>query len=235
MHLLSEDGGDVAAHRPHTREEVDQAVRSVLWWPSTLLLLMLGVLYSLVSEHLTVGPPWLVLAVVVAALAVIYLLRWRGLYAARRVVALGMLLVVTLAVAASAVFLLVSAAASQLSALELLRAAVLLWGSNIFNFGLWYWEIDGGGPVRRKLHPWPPSTDFAFPPQQQAALSGEKHLDWSPQMIDYLFLAFTASSTFGPTDTLVMGRRAKVIMMIQAALSLIIFGGVIARAVGNLH
>ena len=54
-------------------------------------------------------------------------------------------------------------------------------------------------------------------------------------MIDYLFLAFTSSSTFGPTDTLVMARRAKILMMLQASLSLVIFGGVVARAVGNLH
>jgi hypothetical protein len=43
--------------------------------------------------------------------------------------------------------------------------------------------------------------------------------------------AFTSSSTFGPTDTLVMARRAKVLMM----LSLIIFGGLVARAVGKLQ
>ena len=54
-------------------------------------------------------------------------------------------------------------------------------------------------------------------------------------MIDYLFLAFTSSSTFGPTDTLVMARRAKLLMMLQATLSLIVFGGIVARAVGNLH
>jgi uncharacterized membrane protein len=100
---------------------------------------------------------------------------------------------------------------------------------------LWYWEVDGAGPVHRLLRGSPPSTDFAFPPQQQAALSGQQELDWSPQLIDYLFLAFTSSSTFGPTDTLVMARRAKVLMMLQSSLSLVIFGGVVARAVGNLH
>ena len=146
-----------------------------------------------------------------------------------------MLVLVTLAVAVSAIFLLVSPSVADLSALELLRGALLLWVSNILNFALWYWEVDGGGPVRRLLTGFPPSTDFAFPPQQQAALSGEKDLDWSPQLIDYLFLAFTSSSTFGPTDTLVMARRAKVLMMLQASLSLVIFGGVVARAVGNLH
>jgi hypothetical protein len=109
------------------------------------------------------------------------------------------------------VFLLVSPSVADLSPLELLRGALLLWASNILTFALWYWEVDGGGPLRRLLRGSPPSTDFAFPPQQQAALSGQKDLDWSPELIDYVFLAFTSSSTFGPTDTLVMARRAKIL------------------------
>jgi hypothetical protein len=225
----------VTLGRTQSREELDEAVQSVLWWPSALAFLVLGLAYSLVSEPLTVGPPWLLLVVVLVASALIYALRWRGLHALRRPVALAMLVIGTVAVAASAVFLLVSPSAANLSPLELLRGALLLWASNILTFALWYWEVDGGGPVRRLLRGSPPSTDFAFPPQQQAALSGQKDLDWSPQLIDYLFLAFTSSSTFGPTDTLVMARRAKILMMLQASVSLVIFGGVVARAVGNLH
>jgi hypothetical protein len=224
-----------AKHPRPTRAALEQAVEGVLWWPSALTLVVLGLAYSLVSERLTLGPPRLVLGVVVIALALLYLLRWRGLYMWRRPVAFSMLVVVTLAVGASAVFLLVSSSVADISALELLRDALLLWASNILTFALWYWEVDGGGPVRRRLRGSPPSTDFAFPPQQQAALSGNKDLDWSPQLVDYVFLAFTSSSTFGPTDTLVMARRAKVLMMLQASLSLVIFGGVVARAVGNLH
>jgi hypothetical protein len=227
--------GPPASHPPHTREALEQAVESVLWWPSALALVVLGLAYSLVSARLTLGPPRLVLGVIVIALALLYLLRWRGLHTLRRLLAFSMLVVLTLAVAVSAVFLLVSASIADFSALELLRDALLLWASNILTFALWYWEVDGGGPVRRLLPGSPPSTDFAFPPQQQAALSGNKDLDWSPQLVDYLFLAFTSSSTFGPTDTLVMARRAKVLMMLQSSLSLIIFGGVVARAVGSLH
>jgi hypothetical protein len=225
----------VTAHHPHTRAELEQAVQAVLWWPAALALLMVGLTYSLLSDRLTIGPPWLVLVVVVIDVAMVYLLRWKGLHAWRRLVGFVMLVIVTVAVAASAIFLLVSPAVADLSALQLLRDSLLLWASNILNFALWYWEVDGGGPVRRLLHGAPPSTDFAFPPQQQAALTGQKDLDWSPQLVDYLFLAFTSSSTFGPTDTLVMARRAKVLMMFQASLSLIIFGGLVARAVGNLH
>jgi hypothetical protein len=195
----------------------------------------LGLTYSLVTDRLTIGPPWLMLTLIIAALALMYLVRWRGLHALRRVVAFAMLGIVTLAVAASSVFLLVSPSVANLSALELLLDALLLWASNILTFGLWYWEVDGGGPVRRMLRGSPPSTDFAFPPQQQLGSSGHDGLDWSPELVDYLFLAFTSSTTFGPTDTLVMARRAKMLMMLQATLSLVIFAGILARAVGNLH
>ena len=219
----------------HTAQELEQTAESVLWWPSSLAFLVAGLTYSLVSDRLTVGPPWLILALAIVALAAIYVLRWKRLLAARRMVALGLLVVVTVAVGASAIFLLVSPSVADVSALELLRDGLLLWSSNVLNFALWYWEMDGGGPTHRLLHRTPPSTDFAFPPQQQAALTGQKDLDWTPMLVDYLFLAFTSSSTFGPTDTLVMARRAKVLMMLQASLSLIIFGGIVARAVGNLH
>jgi len=222
-------------HLPHSQQELDEAQQSVLWWPSALAFFVLGLAYSLVSERLTIGHPWLLLVLVIGASALIYVLRWRRLNGPRRMVALAMLVVATLALAGSAVFLLVSPSVGDLPPLELLRGGALLWVGNIVSFALWYWELDGGGPVSRLMPGAPPSTDFAFPPQQQAALSGQKDLDWSPQLIDYVFLAFTTSSTFGPTDTLVMARRAKILMMSQASLSLLIFGGLVARAVGNLH
>src|ERR1051326_5409336 len=37
-------------HRPQSRQELEQAVQSVLWWPSALTFLVLGLTYSLISE-----------------------------------------------------------------------------------------------------------------------------------------------------------------------------------------
>ena len=119
----------------------------------------------------------------------------------------------------------------NLDAVTLLISGVLLWTSSILTFALWYWEVDGGGPAHRHATGCG-STDFAFP---QRVLDEPALAHWMPDFVDYLFLAFTSSSTFGPTDTLVMARHAKVLMMLQASLSLIIFGGLVARAVGNLH
>jgi uncharacterized membrane protein len=80
---------------------------------------------------------------------------------------------------------------------------------------------------RRRRASAPPGTRVA--PEYRFRFSPQ------PQLVDYLFLAFTSSSTFGPTDTLLMARCAKVLMILQSSLSLIIFGGIVARAVGNLR
>lgn len=101
---------------------------------------------------------------------------------------------------------------------------------NILAFAVWYWEIDGGGPARR--HPGRhSSTDFAFPQQQDddGLVEG-----WSPGFVDYLFLAFNTSIAFSPTDTLVLSRRAKLLMMAQALISLVVLAVLAARAINTL-
>jgi len=57
---------------------------------------------------------------------------------------------------------------------------------------------------------------------------------WRPRFIDYLFVAFTQSSTFGPTDAPLLARWAKVLTMIQIFISLSIVVLLIARAIGVL-
>jgi hypothetical protein len=57
---------------------------------------------------------------------------------------------------------------------------------------------------------------------------------WAPAYADYLFLAFTTARAFSPTDTVPLTARAKMLMMIQALLSLVTIVIVAARAVGRL-
>jgi uncharacterized membrane protein len=110
----------------------------------------------------------------------------------------------------------------------LLRDAALIWIINVVTFALWYWEIDGGGPLMRKVRPHE-AKDFLFP--QQAWGEAET---WSPRFLDYLFLAFNHSTAFSPTDTAVLSRRAKVLVMIQASLSLMAIAVLIAKAINSL-
>jgi hypothetical protein len=112
----------------------------------------------------------------------------------------------------------------------LLGDAVLVWLMNVILFGIWYWLVDGGGPSRRGRDPAAPA-DFAFV-QHSARHPGWS--GWQPGLVDYLFLSFNASTTFGPTDTLVLSRRAKILMMVQVVTSLASFAVLAARAVSIL-
>jgi hypothetical protein len=202
-------------------------LREIRWWPALVALVVLGVAYALVSASLTVGPPWLLLALILVGVGGVRVLRWRGMWLARRRVALGTLGVVTVAVGISAAFLVASLLRGRTEAGDLLRDAALLWFSNILTFALWYWETDGGGPAHRHMGPHC-SSDFVFP--QMAVQQSE----WMPEFVDYLFLAFNTSTAFSPTDTMVLARRAKVLMMLQSLISLVTIAVLAARAINTL-
>jgi uncharacterized membrane protein len=198
-------------------------------WPAAVALLAIGVFYALLPDSLRIGPPWLLLAFNAAAVGLFALQRMRGRAPLHPQFGRIVAVVVTLAVAGSVVSLLVGLPGGGTPAPRLLRDAALLWVTNVLTFTLWYWEIDGGGPRQRHAHPYR-STDFVFP-----QLVGEdESVDWWPGFLDYLFLAFNTSTAFSPTDTLILSRRAKVIMMCQAVISLILTGVLIARAINTL-
>ena len=97
-------------------------------------------------------------------------------------------------------------------------------------FTVWYWEIDGGGPAQRRQEEHH-SEDFLFP---QMNLDDKTSRTWSPSILDYLFLAFNTSTAFSPTDTAFLSRRAKLLMMVQALLSLVILAVLVSRAINAL-
>ena len=100
---------------------------------------------------------------------------------------------------------------------SLIRDTLLVLVINLVLFSLWYWIMDSpklrrGTP--REDEPW----DFLFP-QRINNIFGYK--DWIPNYLDYFFLAFTASFTFGPADTLPISARAKILMMMQICISVV--------------
>jgi hypothetical protein len=116
------------------------------------------------------------------------------------------------------------------SAGALLRAgAVVLLATNIA-FSLLYWELDGGGAAERAREVRV-NLDFAFPQHSSARLA-QPH--WRPQYVDYLYLAFTNSTAFSPTDVMPLVPWAKLAMMLQSTVSLAIIALVIAVAVNVL-
>ena len=115
-----------------------------------------------------------------------------------------------------------------ISALSTLAA---LWAANVVVFAIWYWMVDRGGPDRRAGGaPGPP--DLLFPQYSAGETFGAR---WTPRFVDYLFVAFVTSTAFSPADTLPMTRRAKLLMMMQAVLSMATLVVLVGRAINVLE
>ncbi|CAN5548356.1 hypothetical protein BH11ARM1_BH11ARM1_17140 [soil metagenome] len=115
---------------------------------------------------------------------------------------------------------------------EVLQSGACLWLINVIAFTIWYWRFDGGGPHIREA-PDCGHVSFLFP---QLLMTSEERkameqANWTPGIIDYLFLAFNTSTALSPTDTAVIGRAAKFTTMIQSLIALAIVVVVIGRGV----
>jgi len=115
------------------------------------------------------------------------------------------------------------------AALHLLDAA-LIWLFCIFSFGIFYWVLDA---ELQEAYLYDPNTriNFLFP-QTQGMLKGWG--GWTPALIDYIFVSFTFSTSFGPTDTQVLSTNAKILVMCQATISLIIIVTIAAFAISKI-
>ena len=113
----------------------------------------------------------------------------------------------------------------------LLKDTIVLWVANVLLFGAWCWIIDAGGPRVRREGP-AQRFDFAFP-QRVASLPGWQ--SWQPGFWDYVFLGFCGSTQFGLADTLVLSLRAKLLLMLQAALSVTIIVFIASIAISVLR
>ena len=198
--------------------------------------LAIGAIYLALPSNLVVGPIWLLPTVIVVLLVPTVVSHRVGKYSLNRT--LGMLInaITTVALIASVILLVRALPGHRESPLQLLRSGGLLWLTNVIVFALWYWRLDGGGPTLRRKQKRFGSTGFLFPqmqiPHDERAEFACAH--WRPRFIDYLFVAFTQSSTFGPTDAPLLARWAKILAMIQILVSLVIVILLISRAVGVL-
>ena len=110
---------------------------------------------------------------------------------------------------------------------QLLLKATAVWSTNVVAFGLWYWGFDRGGPIRR-IQPNPPSPDFQFPQMENPQLAEP---DWTPHFVDYIYVSFTNSIAFSPTDAMPLTRWAKLLMLAESGTSALTVLLVTARAV----
>ena len=205
-------------------------------WQALLAFLAIGAIYLALPRTLVVGPIWLLPTVIVVLLVPTVVSHRMGRHSLNR--ALGTIIngITTLALIGSVILLVRALPSHRETPLQLLRSGGFLWLTNVIVFALWYWRLDGGGPVLRHRQNKFGSTSFLFPQMQiphdeRAQFACTR---WRARFVDYLFVAFTQSSTFGPTDAPLLARWAKVLTMIQILISLTIVILLIARAVGAL-
>ena len=113
---------------------------------------------------------------------------------------------------------------------SLIGAGIVLWVTNVLLFGLWYWELDRGGPLARS-HNHGRLPDFLFVQMTQSRYAPR---GWKPGLVDYLYTSFTNATAFSPTDTMPLTQTAKWLMSLQALTALLTVGLVVARAVNIL-
>ncbi|MGA7920707.1 MAG: hypothetical protein WCA38_13675 [Candidatus Acidiferrales bacterium] len=200
-------------------------------WPALVAMVAAGFMYLALPERLSLGPSWLLLAAVCALMIPILLSTRRGDFHITRIFTLVANGAITIGMIASLALLIEGIPKHRDSPTALLRGATALWVTNVLVFALWYWKIDAGGPLGRESSRGRVDSSFLFP-QMLSAVEGDS--SWSPNFVDYLFLAFNTSTAFSPTDTAALSRWAKAGMMLQSLISLTIVALLAARAVNIL-
>ena len=200
-------------------------------WLALIAVLATGLVYAALPSSLSVGPHWLLLAVI-APVSVSALISHRvGHHTADKMMGYAASGILTIAMTWSLGLLVAAIPKHEIDPKSLLRSAVALWVTNILVFALWYWRLDAGGPHKREKVPGHKKGAFLFPQMNHEASSDP---DWSPNFVDYLFLAFNTSTALSPADTAALSRWAKILMMTQATISLAVLALLAARAVNIL-
>jgi len=203
-------------------------------WPASIAVAVAVGLQVVLPDRLVLGPVW-VLPSLEAALGLALLVaspqRHNRESSVLRGLSVALIAMINLANLVSLGYLVDAlVAAHPADGRTLIYSGLPVWLTNIIVFGLWYWELDRGGPGARVTDRHRP-PDFLFP---QMTARGVTVGDWSPTFLDYLYTSFTNVTAFSPTDTMPLTAWAKLLMMIQSMASLLTIGLVVSRAVNIL-
>jgi len=204
-------------------------------WPAAIAIIAVGGLYAALPASLAVGPRWLFVLIIGVLLVVNIGAHAAGKYQLNTLSGHLLAGILTLFMVWSLLLLVHALPSHREAPVTMLRSAAALWITNILVFALWYWRLDAGGPHQRDIRLGHPSGSFLF---AQMTLRDDdlppEMKNWSPNFVDYLFLAFNTSTAFSPTDAPVMSRWAKLLTMAQSSISLTIVVILAARAVNIL-
>ena len=212
-------------------------------WPMALAVLATGLLRAALPPELRAGDSrWLYLVVITLLLGVLIIgdpgridrdKRWLRVTTGSLI---GLISVVNGVAAVKLVVDILATTQYQTgkftnNAHILLVSGGAIWLTNVIAFGLWYWDVDGGGAAARARGPVAHPA-FVFPEMVNARYVRD---GWYPKFVDYLHLSFTAATAFSPTDVSAIRPWAKLMMMAEEAISLIVAILVVARAVNILN
>lgn len=205
-------------------------------WQAILALIAVGGIYTALPRQLSLGPRWLLLAVVLGLLIPTVVAHRTGRHSLNHLLGIINNSIITAALVGSLALLVAGLPAHKEDPRPLLLSAASLWLTNVLTFALWYWRLDGGGPTARRGRKLSGSRAFLFPQMQvePAERAGMGVEPWSPGFVDYLFIAFNTSAAFSPADTPVLERWAKLLNMGQSLISITIVAVLLSRAVGVL-
>ncbi len=246
MSEFSSSDGDQTTNSPST-EGLHDPTRDdrVAWglpsasehrWPASLAVVAAIVLQVVLPNRViqVLGPRWLLPALEGALLLALVIAnpgRIDRESSALRAMSLALIAVIT-AANIIAIGELVDALLehTQAAGRTLVYASIPIWLTNVIVFGLWYWEIDRGGPAARR-RPNHRRPDFLFPQMSNPGSAP----GWTPDYLDYLYTSFTNATAFSPTDTMPLTAWAKLLMMVQSLASLLLVALVVSRAVNILN
>jgi hypothetical protein len=204
------------------------------FWPAQLAAAVALALYLTLPHELIMGPRWLVPGVegvLLAGLVVTTPTRHHSQSPRRRAVIVALLGLVSAATLVSlgllAHYLLTGG--GHVAGEPLIVAGGVLWLTTVLVFGIWFWELDRGGPGMR-CHPDARRPDFLFPQMSQPDVAP----GWRPGFFDYLYTSLTNAAAFGPTDALPLTTMAKALMSAESLIALTTLVLVVSRAVNIL-
>lgn len=219
------------------------------WYARASVIVVVALQLLIINHEFVVGPRWLfpsleALLLIPLSFATAWTQwsardartdeHWREVAVRRRLVrrlALALTALVSVTNLASLVALVGELISGNLAVpgQPLLLDAMNIWATNVIAFALWFWNLDRGGPALCHSHP-SDLGDFLFPQMMRE----ETQNSWTPGFVDYFYLSFTNATAFSPTDTMPLTPRAKMLMLIESAISLMTLALVAARAVNIL-
>lgn len=203
-------------------------------WPPILAVLVLLALQLTLAERFSVGPNWFVPTlegILLVPFTIAAFLKNDKETAPTRIFNVLLIAVVVTFNLASLILLIEALLGGKATdGVQVLQNSLKLWITNVIGFGMWYWEMDRGGPSRRRMEV-KRHEDFLFPQMSNTEFAQR---GWVPDFWDYLYVSFTNATAFSPTDTMPLTGRAKMLMTMQSFISLLTVTLVAARAVNIL-